>query len=478
MPVTLVKSFEEPSDDTVEKEDRDKKTMGKTLSKWMFKNANSVADMSEDRVQQVPGSLGLTLFNVMGLVKSGHLFYRNRRDRNKSNVYKVSIYQPRIVLCSFDGIRQMYENTAVRKEPSFGMFVFNQEILGNHTPLIFENDEIHHQRRHIFIELSKKIFCNKNFINELSQSISSELDHVIDTMTSQPSSDFEDALSGAVGNVVTRCIVGKTIDNELLKKWMDNCLIKKFKKARAEGPLVYEKIRQSVKEGPIFREFAAGLVKKNGLLEEDICNEIIFALIFNAYKALHGFVVSALVHLSNLSEDKQIKLQNDASNFHQSTDKTTELNSATDVENYTLEIFRLFPPASFVFRRVTENFVLPLKSGNYQVNKDDLLCGNVYLSQRDPDIFDNPDKLDPDRFQRQPHLKDYLTCFGAPFLQDSVPNIHKCGGQKLALTFAKVFVMHLLTLRIEYDGQPSWSGKKIKRIIGSDKPVRVKAIRK
>ena len=204
----------------------------------------------------------------------------------------------------------------------------------------------------------------------------------------------------------------------------------------------------------------------------------IFFSSFNAYKALHGFVVSALVHLSNVPEEELIALQTDASNFHHSNDKTSELKNATNVENYTLEIFRLFPPAAFVFRRVTENFVLPLKSGNYQVNKDDLLCGNIYLSQRDPDIFENPDKLDPDRFKRQPHLKDYLTCFGAPFLQDSVPNIHKCGGQKLALTFARVFVMHLLTLKIEYDGQPSWSGKKIKRIIGSDKPVRVKSIRK
>ena len=172
----------------------------------------------------------------------------------------------------------MYENPGVRKEPSFGMFVFNHEVLGNHTPLIFENDEKHHKRRHIFIELAKKIFCNTNFIDELSQSISSELDHVIETMTSQPSSDFEDALSSAVGNVVTKCIVGRTIDNELLKKWMDNCLIKKFKKAKAEAPLVYERIRQSVKESPIFRDFAEGLIKEKGLQEDEVCNEIIFSL--------------------------------------------------------------------------------------------------------------------------------------------------------------------------------------------------------
>ena len=147
-----------------------------------------------------------------------------------------------------------------------------------------------------------------------------------------------------------------------------------------------------------------------------------------------------------------------------------------NIDNYVLEIFRLFPPAAFIFRRAKEHFVISLNSGDYQVQKNDLICGNVYLCQRDPDIFDDPDTIDIHRYKAAPKLKDYLTCFGASFSQENVPDIHKCAGQKLALTFAKIFACHSLFIDIEYSTMPTWSGKKIKRIIGTDKPVKVKKL--
>ena len=150
------------------------------------------------------------------------------------------------------------------------------------------------------------------------------------------------------------------------------------------------------------------------------------------------------------------------------------MESLENIENYVLEMFHLFPPAAFVFRRVTQPFVVSLNSGEYQIQKDDLLCGNVYLCQRDPDIFDNPDDIDMHRFKTIPKLKEYLTCFGAQFDQESIPEIHKCPGQKLALTLAKIFVSHCLFLNSEHLTKPTWSGKKVKRVVGTDKPVKVK----
>ena len=170
-------------------------------------------------------------------------------------------------------------------------------------------------------------------------------------------------------------------------------------------------------------------------------------------------------------------LGSEAVRFHQSDDKTAELSKLENIKNYTLEIFRLFPPASFVFRRADESFVMHLQNGNFQINKNDYLCGNVYLAQRDPAIFDKPDELNFHRFRENPELRDNLTCFGFSFTQESQPDLHKCAGQKIALLFAQMFVIHNLSLYIEYNEKPIWSGKRVKRVIGSDKPLNIKSIR-
>jgi len=260
----------------------EKKIMGKSMSKWsewFGRKKNIVNDVSENRVLEVPGSLGVTVFNVLGLVTSGHNFYRSKRDDNNSNIFKVCIYKPRIVLCSYEAIRHIYESPDVRKEPSFGMFVFNYKILGDHTPLIFENDETHHKRRAIFIELVKTLVCNEQFVENVDRDIEIELQELSKKIADDPSQDFEDLIAQAVCNVISQNIVGKRIDHELMKGWMENCLIKKFKKGRPEAAGIYEKLRDSIQASEKYRELTAKILGGSDVTGEEICNEIIFALV-------------------------------------------------------------------------------------------------------------------------------------------------------------------------------------------------------
>lgn len=282
MPITFVKTIEEEEENGEEPNAHEKKIMGKSMSKWsewFGRKKNIVNDVSENRVSEVPGSLGLTVFNVLGLVTSGHHFYQSKRDENNSNIFKVCIYKPRIVLCSYEALRYIYENSNVRKEPSFGMFVFNHKVLGDHTPLIFENDEVHHKRRAIFVQLVKTLVCNEQFVENVDRDIETELQNVSKTMTEDPSRDFEDLIAQAVCNVISQNIVGERIDHELMKGWMENCLIKKFKKGRPEAAGIYEKLRDSIQASARYRELMAKILGGSDVTGEEICNEIIFALV-------------------------------------------------------------------------------------------------------------------------------------------------------------------------------------------------------
>ena len=283
MPVVLVKSLDvndEKGDKPIT--DQSSKKMGQQPSKWdqLFKRTNLVNDASEDQIKEVPGSLGVTLFNVLGLVKSGHIFYRNKRDSYDSNIYKVCIYKPRIVLCSFDGIRYLYDSTNVCKEPSFGMFTFNYDVLGGYTPIIFENKQVHDKRRQIFIALTKKLFCNEKFIENTSNLIEAELREFVHLIGKNPASDFEDLLSAVVGNVVSKSLIGTQIDHTLLKGWMENCLIKKFSKGRPEATIIYNELKKAISESQVFKEFAQQIIEENGeLVEEEVIHEIMYSLV-------------------------------------------------------------------------------------------------------------------------------------------------------------------------------------------------------
>lgn len=285
MPVVMVKSLdgsEEKERKVVTAKDQpSKKKMGQSPSKWdqLFKRTNLVNDASEDQIKEVPGSLGVTLFNVLGLVKSGHLFYRNKRDSYESNIYKVCIYKPRIVLCSFDGIRHLYDSTSVCKEPSFGMFTFNYDVLGGYTPIIFENKQVHDKRRHIFITLTKSLFCNEFFIQTTSSLVEAELREFVHFIGKDPASDFEDLMAAVVGNVVSKSLIGTQIDHALLKGWMENCLIKKFSKARPEAIVIYNGLKKTISESQVFKEFVKQVTEENGLVEEEIIHEIMFSLV-------------------------------------------------------------------------------------------------------------------------------------------------------------------------------------------------------
>ena len=286
MPVTRVMPITRVEEEKTEDEREKRRNMGQPLAKpdKLFQN-NSVEDYSattkpnQTPAMEVPGSLGLTLFNVIGLVMSGHHFYQKRRDNYNSNIYKVCIYKPRIVLSSYDGIRQLYESKLVSKEPSFGMFTFNDQVLGGHKPLIFENGQIHDKRRRIFLTLSRKLFCNNDFVENINKTIERELTDVVRMVSEDPSSDFEDLLAGAVNNVVATSLVGVRIDHGLIKRWMDNCLIKKFKKAQPEAITIYKELRSIMNASESFKTFVDEAIQENGVTGEDVCNEVMFSLV-------------------------------------------------------------------------------------------------------------------------------------------------------------------------------------------------------
>lgn len=82
------------------------------------------------------------------------------------------------------------------------------------------------------------------------------------------------------------------------------------------------------------------------------------------------------------------------------------------LENAVRESLRMFPPLIFLMRKVRKP--VRLEKDGYTIPVGDFAVVSPAAGHRNPDIYENPDKWDPDRFMppRLEHLKVPFGYFG------------------------------------------------------------------
>ncbi|XP_059613177.1 probable cytochrome P450 4ac1 [Phlebotomus argentipes] len=99
------------------------------------------------------------------------------------------------------------------------------------------------------------------------------------------------------------------------------------------------------------------------------------------------------------------------------------------------ECFRLYPPVPFISRELTEDQEI----NGYPVTKGTMLALHIYDLHRDPEVFPDPERFDPDRFLpehvERRHPFAYLPFSAGP---------RNCIGQKFALLEIKTVIESIL----------------------------------
>ncbi|KAH9501550.1 Cytochrome P450 4V2 [Dermatophagoides farinae] len=99
------------------------------------------------------------------------------------------------------------------------------------------------------------------------------------------------------------------------------------------------------------------------------------------------------------------------------------------------EGLRLFPSVPFIGRRSHED----LKLNGYHVPKGTIIFVYIYMLHRDPDVFTDPEKFDPDRFLQENAAGRHPFAF-VPFSAGP----RNCIGQRFAMSELKVVLAYLL----------------------------------
>ncbi|GAB1869652.1 Cytochrome P450 4C1 [Camponotus japonicus] len=112
-----------------------------------------------------------------------------------------------------------------------------------------------------------------------------------------------------------------------------------------------------------------------------------------------------------------------------------ELSQLKYLERVIKESHRLYPSAPLVIRKISED----IKMDNYIIPKDTSVAVRILLVHRNPEIWSNPLKFDPDRFLpenlKQIHPYAYIPFSAGP---------RNCMGQKFAMFEEKIILAAIL----------------------------------
>ncbi|XP_022256706.1 cytochrome P450 4V2-like, partial [Limulus polyphemus] len=175
----------------------------------------------------------------------------------------------------------------------------------------------------------------------------------------------------------------------------------------------------------------------NSLSEEDVREEVDTFMFAGHDTTASG--LSWTIYLLGLYPDIQEKVRKELDAvFCDDPDRTLtmdDLHQLKFLECVIKESHRLYPPAPFIARELEEDLMIK----DFNVGAGTTCIIFPYMLHRDPKIYPNPEKFDPDRFLPE-NSKDRHPFAYIPFSG----GFRNCIGQKFAMIEEKVVLAHLI----------------------------------
>ncbi|XP_074599260.1 cytochrome P450 4c21-like [Brevipalpus obovatus] len=147
----------------------------------------------------------------------------------------------------------------------------------------------------------------------------------------------------------------------------------------------------------------------------------------------------------------------------------SQINELTFLDQCVKENLRIHPPVAFMMRKTEEE----IEIGGYSIPKDTLTATSIYFIHHDEEIFSNPEKFDPSRFE--PENLDKIPPGGYIPFGDGP---RRCIGEKLALLEAKVIFSNIIKRFRVVPFEPEKVQVKLDLLTRSEQPLKFSFIRR
>ena len=168
--------------------------------------------------------------------------------------------------------------------------------------------------------------------------------------------------------------------------------------------------RAAFRSGPLFAE-AMELGASLGLDEANVITLATMAATLNATTGSSVFCGSALVRLSR----EPTVLRDFLAGLPSEGPISLDAGERSDaIQRTLLELHRLYQRPRPLFKVMVSDFKITDSLGRvFQLKAGENVLIHTASAQRDPAMFEAPDRLDPDRYVRNPDLQRYVYAFGA-----------------------------------------------------------------
>uniref|UniRef100_A0A0A0K5I0 13-hydroperoxide lyase n=2 Tax=Cucumis sativus TaxID=3659 RepID=A0A0A0K5I0_CUCSA len=435
-------------------------------------------------LRNIPGSYGLPLLGSIGdrldyyWFQGPDKFFRTRMEKNRSTVFRTNVppsfpfisADPRVVaVLDCKSFAHLFDMEIVEKNNVLvGDFMPSISFTGNMRVCAYlDTSEPNHSKVKNFItDILRR--SSRIWISELESNLSTMWDGIELEMAKNKQSGFRNFLQPALFNFFSKTLAGADTAKspEVAKSgyidviiWLGLQLV----------PTIHIGVLQPLEEiflhsfrlpfFPIasryqrlydfFQKEGAEVVERGvtefGLTKEEAIHNLIFTMGFNAYG---GFSLFFPVLLDRILNDKTGLQQRILKEVRSKSSSGLTFESVKEMDliySIVYETLRLDPPVPSQYARARKDFKLTSYNSTYNIKKGELLCGYQPLVMRDPEVFDEPEAFNPDRFrgEKGAALLDYLFWSNGPQTGTPSEKNKQCAGKDLVVLTGVVFVAYI-----------------------------------
>ena len=450
---------------------------GDNISEQRDGNSNEYNEIADQKPKPTPYQWWkFGIINLVQLKLNGWEYYRHAMVTHDSTVFKVKFDEWTTIVCDHVGMKSVLDlNKVKRDDTGLGFLDFKPDMMRQHIPCLWSNDEMHEIKKEFLVSFIKDIHENvakakmveviqKEF--EKMSPISSSNDNGVDL------GDIESIFINAAHNIVSYMLLGEYLENPpAIYEWKNTV----FRKVgllfgSAENTIemtnkVFDMFKSIKKMKNLSSKFEA-----SGLNENDLYNEVLFMTCGNAFPGIEIYTMNSLLCYIRLSESDKLLLKEDAEKFFAADCYDDVLPTLQNIHAFYMEVLRVHP-IPVIYGRAKKDFLMKSTSGTFDVKENDLLCGMPYYVHRDPNLFEDPNDFNMHRPVKQ--TEKYNFTYGGYYYGKAGGNNHKCAGDILLVHIIKIIIMFYTKCTFVPAEVPTFTGKNIVRKFGSDEPLKL-----
>lgn len=420
--------------------------------------------------------------NIGKLIQVRGAFYlHDLMTETDNGVFKLKLFEERIVLADPLAIQAIYDPAKVYKSPDFGLFNVNSFTLRGYVPSAgtsnIHEKGIKKKGMYRILALAMKRYGWVGLYNLFSKYFKEELQSI----KPNEETNMEDLVDIVTLKTLTSFFFDKAfdLDPKIFLGWFVKGITFKgtpTSKPDAETIALTDKMFEYLDSTP----YVKYILPKIGLQYGDwrSTNELkgealAFCFIFAAF-GLRSGLASTIPLFLNLDTSTKNQIRREAGTFFANSGLKIEdkLSQFRVTKRFALEVIRFFPPVTQVFARARKDFKLTSLQGRHHIKKGDYLIGFPYGAQRDPLAFRFPNRFTTAGNEEETKKKFFA--FGGPYYQQPNRGNNKCLGQYVSLNMIQMFVAMFSRCDIDPVSDIRFTEKDPTRSVASDEPIKVK----